>query len=389
MTSDLANVAHVFATMTARFRPEGADGRTSTIGYLISGTGGGAFRVSIAPAGARVETLAAGADPGACDLRIATDSETFLGLALGTVDATAAFMSGKVKLEGDMGLATRLPRLFQKYVPPAPPTAAVTPREIVATLPARFRPDRAADLAATIGYEITGDGGGSWTATVANGSCTLSDGIPEDVTVRQTASALDFVDLVLGKLDPMVAFASGRLRVTGDTDVAQRIPRIFARFAPMEAPAEQELIVLKRNISIGMTYATGPVMGEFLEALMEKKILANVCPRCGRKQLPPREVCAECRCRADELVEVGPEGVLVFIDVIYYSSPDPLTGRTRPTPYGDIRVLLDGCRGRDTFWHLLKPGDLDGVKYGDRLRPVWAERRTGSIEDILYFEKVG
>jgi hypothetical protein len=60
----------------------------------------------------------------------------------------------------------------------------------------------------------------------------------------------------------------------------------------------------------------------------------------------------------------------------------------RETPYGDIRVLLDGCEKRETFWHLLKKEDLADTGRGDRLRPVWAEARTGRIEDILHFEKI-
>ena len=133
-------------------------------------------------------------------------------------------------------------------------------------------------------------------------------------------------------------------------------------------------------------------MGRFLKALKEKKILANKCPRCGRLQLPPREICAECRVRADEWVEVGPKGHLTLIDVVYYASPDPLTGETRETPYGTIWVLLDGCKGNETFMHVLRPDQLDRVeegwneKKGTRLRPVWSENRTGGCFDIRYFE---
>ena len=46
-------------------------------------------------------------------------------------------------------------------------------------------------------------------------------------------------------------------------------------------------------------------MGKFLNAFKEKKILANKCPDCGRLQLPPREICAECVVRATDWVEVG------------------------------------------------------------------------------------
>ena len=55
-----------------------------------------------------------------------------------------------------------------------------------------------------------------------------------------------------------------------------------------------------------MRYSTGAVMGRFFDGLKERRILANQCPICKRKQLPPREVCARCHCRVPDFVEVGP-----------------------------------------------------------------------------------
>ena len=133
-------------------------------------------------------------------------------------------------------------------------------------------------------------------------------------------------------------------------------------------------------------------MGRFLNALKEKKILANKCPKCGRLQLPAREVCAECRVRVNEFVEVGPKGQVRYMEYVYYASPDPLTGETRETPYGMLNILLDGCKGNETFAHLVRRDQLDRIKgarddeVGTRVRPVWSEKRVGSIFDIQYFE---
>lgn len=384
--SGTASVADVFRTMASRLRAEAATGLDAVIGYDVTGAGGGRYQITIR--GGAISIASVTTELGSCALVVTVDAETFLGISLGTIDATESFASGKLRLAGEMTLAPLLVRLFQKYVPPKP--EGLTARAIVASLPARLRADKAAGVEARIGYEVTGDGGCQVTAVIHDGRCSLVEGLV-DCGVTQHVSAQDFVDLVLGKLDPMAAFSSGRLRVTGDMDLAGMIPRLFARYVPQDArPTEkpEELIVRKCNISIPMRYATGPVMGRFLEALKDRRILANVCPQCGRKQIPPREVCAPCRCRVNDFVEVGPVGTLVYVETVYYASPDPLTGKTRETPYGDVRVLLDGCTGRETFWHLLKKDDLNNVERGDRLRPVWSDHRTGSIEDIVYFEKV-
>ena len=376
-------VEDIFKTQTARFRPEGAEGVEAVFAYDISGESGGQWKVTVKDKASQTEKVELG-DFGTYSVKIATDAETFVGVTLGKIDGMEALSSGKLEVDGDMSLMGLLPKLFVKYSPPK----TVTARDIIMTAVERFRPENAVGLNATIGYDFTGEGGSRWTAVIQDGKCTLEEGLRENLTVNNIVSAKDYVDLMLGKLDPMVAFGAGRLRLTGDMDLAMKLPKIFAKYVPKEIEPKQELIVLKKIISVKMKYSTGPVMGRFFEGLIKKKILANVCPKCGRKQLPPREVCAICRCRAGEFVEVGPEGRLTRIEDTYYSSPDPLTGETRETPYGNVHVLLDGCKGTETFWHLLKKEDLFEVQRGDRVRPVWNEKRVGAIDDILYFEKV-
>ncbi len=56
------------------------------------------------------------------------------------------------------------------------------------------------------------------------------------------------------------------------------------------------------------------------------------------------------------------------------------------TPYISAHILLDGCKGHETFWHELKPSDIDNAKSGARVRPVWNDELTGAITDIKYFE---
>jgi uncharacterized OB-fold protein/putative sterol carrier protein len=376
-------VEDIFNSQTARFRPEGAEGVDAVFAYDLSGAGGGQWKVTVKDKAARTEKVEGGRF-GTFSVKIMTDAETFVGVTIGKVDGMEALSSGKLKLEGDMSLMGLLPKLFVKFSP----QKTITARDIIATAVERFRPENAVGLTATIGYDFTGEGGSQWTAIIKDGKCALEEGLRENLTVNNIVSAKDYVDLMLGKLDPMVAFGAGRLRLTGDMDLAMKLPKIFAKYVPKDLEPKAELIVLKKIISVKMKYATGPVMGRFFEALIKKKILANVCPKCGRKQLPPREVCAVCRCRADKFVEVGPEGLLTRVEDTYYASPDPLTGETRETPYGSIHVLLDGCKGMETFWHLLKKEDLFDAQRGDRVRPVWNEHRVGSVDDILYFEKV-
>jgi hypothetical protein len=149
----------------------------------------------------------------------------------------------------------------------------------------------------------------------------------------------------------------------------------------------QELIVSRQVLSIPQRFSTGPVMGRFLRELRDnQRIMANKCPQCGRHQLPPREVCALCHVEATEWEELGPEGTIRDFDIVYYSSPDPLTGETRETPYVLCWAELDRTQGDAPLWHLLDAPDLSKVRRGLRVRVVFAEERNGTMADIKHFE---
>ena len=382
-------VEDIFITMPERFRPEGAEGVTASYGYSIEGEG--KWKLTVKDGKMKLERVE---DLSGCTTVTTTDGETFVGINLGKVDAMKAFSSGKFRVEGDFGALAKTAKMFRKYVPPK---KELTSREYIldmfGTLEKRFQPARAEGLEVSIGYDIGGEDGGKWTAVIGGGKCTLKEGLEEKLNVKLQAQASDWVALMLGKIDALSLLGAGKAAIAGDAKLALKLGEIFAPYVPPgEAVKEQELIVLRKTISVNQRFATGPVMGKFLKGLMEKKILANKCPKCGRLQLAPREVCAVCRVEATGWQEVGPKGNLEVIEIVYYASPDPLTGETRETPYGSIHVLLDGCRGNETFWHLLRRDQIfqvretqGGIK-GTRLRPVWADSRTGSIHDIQYFE---
>lgn len=267
----------------------------------------------------------------------------------------------------------------------------VSVNDIFGTMESRVIPEGVAGITSNYGYIITGTGGGEFTVCVADGKVQVKAGIVSP-NVTTTCSAKDWIAITLGKLDGMTAFTSGKLKVEGDLGLLGKATKFFKKYTPPAGgdPGEktEELIVKKQILSIPQKFSTGPVMGKFLNAFKEKKILANKCPKCGRLQLPPREVCAECVVRATDWVEVGPEGVISIMDVTFYASPDPLTGESRETPYVAAHFLLDGCKGHETLWHELKAEDMNRAKKGDRVRPVWNENRIGAITDIKYFELI-
>lgn len=383
-------VEEIFNTMEERFRPEGAEGVDDSFGYDIEGVG--KWKLTVKDGNMKIEKTD---NLEGCVVVLKADADTFVGAQIGKVDWGEAFSSGKLSVDGDMGALGKTGKLFKKFVPPKKElTTGEYIKDMFGTLCERFNPKAAEGMDVKISYDISGPDGGQWTAYIKDGEIRLEEGFPLMPTAKLKASAEDYVDIQLDRADGMALLSAGRVGFEGDATIIQKLGDIFQKYQSpgSDAEEEQELLVLKKVISVNQRFATGPVMGKFLKGLANKKIYANKCPECNRLQIPPREVCAECRVRCEEFVEVGPKGNIRYMDTAYFASPDPLTGETRETPYGTAHILLDGCKGNETFCHFMRRDQLDRVemgwneKKGTIVRPVWKENRKGHILDIEYFE---
>lgn len=150
-----------------------------------------------------------------------------------------------------------------------------------------------------------------------------------------------------------------------------------------------ELVEIPQVASIPQSFATGETMGRFLAALRdEKKIYGNVCPSCGRTQIPPRIVCAVCDVEAGEWVELGPGGYLTSYDVVFVPTLNPLTGKMREVPYTTASIVLDG--GDAPIMHFLDETDPAKLKLYNRVEAVYRPdgERTGNVLDIRYFRVI-
>ena len=102
-----------------------------------------------------------------------------------------------------------------------------TVKETFDLMPARFKADRAQGINAVIQYEISGEGGGSWHATVKDGTCAVAPGTAPSPTLTLTMSGQDWLDMLAGKLSGQVAFMSGKLKLKGDMGLALKLGSIF------------------------------------------------------------------------------------------------------------------------------------------------------------------
>jgi putative sterol carrier protein len=94
--SDIVEAA--VAALNRRLDGGGLDG---SVRFVIEGEGS-----------VRIDETGASADDGEADCTMTASAETFQGMLDGDIDPTSAFVSGRLKVEGDMGLAMKLGTLL-------------------------------------------------------------------------------------------------------------------------------------------------------------------------------------------------------------------------------------------------------------------------------------
>jgi putative sterol carrier protein len=112
---------------------------------------------------------------------------------------------------------------------PSPPEPTLT--DYMEAMPRGFQPDKARDLQAVFQFEVTGEGGGTWTVFVANQTCSVTKGSTPLPSVAIGMSGPDFIQLARGQLNTTQAYRQGRIRIGGDLNLAARIADVFGPWA--------------------------------------------------------------------------------------------------------------------------------------------------------------
>jgi uncharacterized OB-fold protein len=125
--------------------------------------------------------------------------------------------------------------------------------------------------------------------------------------------------------------------------------------------------------------SVGPVIGAFLTALRDKRVIGVRAPD-GRVLVPPFEYDPETGEPSTEMVDVASEGVIEHAAWV----PEPLRTHPLDKPFAWALVKLDGA---DTaLLHALDCGSADRAQVGARVRIRWAAETAGHLNDIECFE---
>ena len=104
---------------------------------------------------------------------------------------------------------------------------ATSAQEVFDNMPKAFLPEQAEGVKAVIQFELTGEGGGSWHARVAEGRLATAQGTADQPNLTISASAEDYLAIINGDLNAMSAFMGGQVKVKGDINLALKFQKMF------------------------------------------------------------------------------------------------------------------------------------------------------------------
>jgi putative sterol carrier protein len=101
----------------------------------------------------------------------------------------------------------------------------VPAEEFFDTLPEKVDPDQIREIDNSYLFDIAGEG--RWLVDVRSGTLTVTPGWEGDADATIATSGEVFDRLVAGTQNPMTAYMTGKLKISGDLSVALKLKSLF------------------------------------------------------------------------------------------------------------------------------------------------------------------
>jgi putative sterol carrier protein len=105
--------------------------------------------------------------------------------------------------------------------------ADLTVQELMERLPQALITDKAEGISVIVQYHLTGDEGGDWIVSIKAARCTVEQGTAPYASLTLIGDAQDYKKVLIGKMNPMTAFMTGKLHLVGDKNLAVMLTGLF------------------------------------------------------------------------------------------------------------------------------------------------------------------
>jgi uncharacterized OB-fold protein len=152
--------------------------------------------------------------------------------------------------------------------------------------------------------------------------------------------------------------------------------------------SEKIVVANKGFVRAEFSFWVGRYMDKFYDALEDKKIIGNKCPKCGKIFVPPRKICGECNeviAFDKNWLDLPDTGILQNYTTTYYRVNDRGSRKVKnPQIIGMVQI-----EGSDTaiVYRLLKM-DPEEIAIGMKVKVEWEEKPKGNPSDIKGFVKM-
>jgi putative sterol carrier protein len=94
-------------------------------------------------------------------------------------------------------------------------------------MPEAFLPEKAPGLDAVLQFKFSGAEAGDWNITIKDGKCAVAKGVAANPRMTLSADSSDYVKIFTGELDGMQAFMQGKIKLSGDLNLAMKLMTMF------------------------------------------------------------------------------------------------------------------------------------------------------------------
>jgi crotonobetainyl-CoA:carnitine CoA-transferase CaiB-like acyl-CoA transferase/putative sterol carrier protein len=105
----------------------------------------------------------------------------------------------------------------------------ITAKEILLSIPARFRPEKAFDYKTVFHFDISGSNGGQYTVRIENRKCELLEGLQGEAKCVVKTKDETYAGLETGQLNPQMALMMGKVKVSNIAEMMQ-FAKCFRKF---------------------------------------------------------------------------------------------------------------------------------------------------------------
>ena len=99
--------------------------------------------------------------------------------------------------------------------------------KLIKKLPDYFLADNSEGINSAISLTLSGEMNQTWTIRIKNKTCIIENGKDQNAALALAASPENLTEIISGKLDPARAFMQGKIKFSGNMNLAFRFAKLF------------------------------------------------------------------------------------------------------------------------------------------------------------------